>query len=84
MKYRKKPVEVNAVQFDGSIASLNLILAMGRGERKVVMAADHSYLKIHTLEGVMTCDKGDYVIEGVRGELYPCKPEIFNETYEQI
>ncbi len=40
-------------------------------------------VEIKTLEGVMKANKGDYIIKGVRGELYPCKPDIFYETYEE-
>jgi hypothetical protein len=40
--------------------------------------------RVHTLEGVMTASKGDYIIEGVKGEQYPCKPDIFAATYEQV
>lgn len=40
------------------------------------------YAQIHTLEGVMRAEKGDWIIKGVRGELYPCKPDIFAEIYE--
>ncbi len=39
---------------------------------------------IHTLEGDMTASPGDYIIIGVRGEMYPCKPDIFHETYESV
>lgn len=41
-------------------------------------------MKIETLEGVMTADIGDYIIKGVKGECYPCKPDIFHMTYEEI
>jgi hypothetical protein len=41
-------------------------------------------LYITTLEGVMRADKGDWIIKGVKGELYPCKPDIFEMTYEQV
>lgn len=41
-------------------------------------------LKIKTLEGVMTADIGDYIIKGVNGEFYPCKPDIFEKTYEEV
>jgi len=39
---------------------------------------------IHTLEGDMTADPGDYIIMGVKGEMYPCKPDVFHETYESV
>lgn len=78
--YRKKPVQVQAVRYDGTndreighFAGLDLSV-VGR-ERALV---------IHTLEGNMHVSPGDYVIRGVRGEHYPCKPEIFEETYEEV
>lgn len=43
-----------------------------------------SGLKIHTLEGVMNASVGDYIIKGVQGEFYPCKPDVFHQTYEDI
>lgn len=46
------------------------------------LAAGHE--RIHTLEGVMHASPGDYIIEGVRGEQYPCKPDIFMQTYEEV
>ncbi len=42
------------------------------------------YMQIDTLEGVMTANKGDYIIQGVQGEIYPCKPDIFEMTYEIV
>lgn len=41
-------------------------------------------IKIETLEGIMTADKGDWIITGVKGETYPCKPDIFEMTYEEV
>lgn len=80
MKYKKKPVVIEAVQFDGTDESCDWILPqlisgeIGRATNK---------LYIQTLEGVMTAHKGDYIIKGVKGEFYPCKPDIFEETYEK-
>ncbi|WP_407690379.1 hypothetical protein [Salimicrobium halophilum] len=45
---------------------------------------DSPYLRIETLEGTMRADVGDYVIKGVNGEFYPCKPDIFEKTYEAV
>lgn len=61
MKYRKKPVIIEAIQFE-----------------------DNPYLKIETLEGIMKASVGDYIIKGVNGEFYPCKPDIFEKTYERV
>lgn len=81
-KYRKKPVEIEAIQFDGwnwrevyQFMS-NEPLMFTQDFRK------EEYLLIDTLEGVMKARVGDYIIKGVHGEFYPCKPDIFNETYE--
>lgn len=45
---------------------------------------DNPYLKIETLEGTMKASVGDYIIKGVNGEFYPCKPDIFEKTYERV
>lgn len=81
-KYRKRPVEVEAIQFDGwnwrevyQFMS-NEPLMFTQDFRK------EEYLLIDTLEGVMKARVGDYIIKGVHGEFYPCKPDIFHETYE--
>lgn len=78
--FRKKPVVIEAVQWDGTHAT-RLILrdfitqrVDERGER----------VAIETLEGWMTADKGDWIIRGVKGEFYPCKPDIFAATYEAV
>ena len=97
-KFRKKPVEVEAVQFViGSEVPATEFLGIGE-EHKVndsmvwendnaifeKTQQDVSSLKIKTLEGLMNVSNGDYIIKGVQGEFYPCKPDIFNETYEEI
>lgn len=45
---------------------------------------NNPYLKIETLEGIMKASVGDYIIKGVNGEFYPCKPDIFEKTYERV
>lgn len=90
MKYRKLPVVIEAVEFLGfnnpNFLPENLVELFG-------IKTDASYpptsnkngkLCIHTLEGDMTADIGDYIIKGVNGEFYPCKPDIFNKTYEKV
>jgi hypothetical protein len=85
-RYCKKPVEIEAMQFDGTKDSANHVLAwIGRNGGTAERA--HSRrpelgLTISTLEGRMLARPGDYVIRGVQGEFYPCKPEIFVATYE--
>jgi len=76
-KYRKKPVEVEAVQYTGDNFQ---DLAEFVGKDLVVGV---SGIYIRTLEGDMLISIGDYVIRGVNGEFYPCKPDIFEKTYEE-
>lgn len=79
MKYRKKPIVIEAVRWTGSITPEMEDLL---GEVKVLPKG--SSLLIPTLEGVMEARRGDYIIRGVNGELYPCKPDIFKKTYELL
>lgn len=80
MKYRKKPVTIEAVQWTGSnLDELREFVPEEHRNNKI-----HQPLGIKTLEGVMTISKGDWVIKGVKGEFYPCKPDIFEMTYEKI
>jgi hypothetical protein len=83
--YRKKPVVIEAVQWDGTVsaakATIDWILAHGG----TASYHDHpSALSINTLEGTMTAMPGDWIIKGVQGEFYPCKPDIFAATYEPV
>lgn len=81
MKYRKKPVVIEAVQFDGTDESVDwLYPQLVSGE----IGRSCNRLHIKTLEGVMTANVGDYIIKGVNGEFYPCKPDIFEKTYEKF
>lgn len=82
-KYRKKPVVIEAVQFDGSEQSVVGILSLG-GSRLVKPDCGGKELIIVTLEGNMKANINDYIIKGVKGELYPCKPDIFEATYEAV
>ena len=77
-KYRKRPIEIEAIQF----TSQNFAEAESFG--KEVCYEHNGYLMIHTLEGVMRADPNDWIIRGVKGELYPCKPDIFEATYEAV
>jgi len=82
-KYRKKPVVIEAAQFDGSERSIVEILAL-QSDKVKVLREDAGDLMIPTLEGLMRASVGDYVIRGVQGELYPCKPDIFEQTYDLV
>ena len=79
MKYRKKPVVVEAVHWNGS----NHKEIIDFAENKILFDALGN-VWIATLEGDMVAKKGDYIIKGVQGEFYPCKPDIFAETYEEL
>lgn len=86
MKVRKKPVEVEAVQWTG--LNLEEIKAFV-GEsliytREVGKGKPRLFMKIKTLEGDMLTSEGDYIIKGISGEFYPCKPDIFKATYEEV
>jgi hypothetical protein len=87
-RYRKKPVEIEALQFDGTKDSANHILAWighsGGEARRVHNRQPELGVTISTLEGDMHVSVGDFVIRGVRGEFYPCKPDIFAATYEPV
>lgn len=86
MKYRKKPVIIEAIQFeDNSDRIIEIHEFMGGDTIRVNYEdKDNPYLKIETLEGIMKASVGDYIIKGVNGELYPCKPDIFEKTYERV
>lgn len=81
MKFRKKPVEINAVQWTGANAA-DLLTFSEFGVRVCRSPEAQPVFEIDTLEGTMRGSVGDWLIRGVRGEYYPCKPDIFAETYE--
>lgn len=76
-KYRKKPVIIEAIKWDGSN-----ILEIREFAYPCVRYQKHLF--IETLEGRMRADIGDYIIKGVNGEFYPCKPDVFEKTYEKV
>ena len=85
MKYRKKPVVIEAVQFVDTEESILKLSELGLDPVRVdYVDLDNPILKIETLEGLMIATEGDYIIKGVQGESYPCKPDIFEETYEEL
>lgn len=98
MKYRKKPVVIEAFKYDGDLMNSKgeyyvpvwavkafesgvMFYGCGRGNNDEELIEE---LFIKTLEGTHHVTVGDYVIKGVQGELYPCKPDIFEETYELV
>ena len=76
-KYTKKPVTIDAMQWDGDNVKEILTFC------KDCYVIEQDKLKINTLEGVMNATKGDYIIKGVKGEFYPYKHDIFELTYEK-
>jgi hypothetical protein len=82
-KYRKKPVVIEAVQFcDDSFETTEKLQNLGLDPIRIGYENKEPVLKIETLNGLMTASVGDWVIKGVNGEFYPCKPDIFTQTYE--
>ena len=77
MKFRKKPVVIEAEQYceDGEPCRIDGVCSGNP-------CGLHAFAHIHTLEGTMKVNDGDWVITGVKGEKYPCKPDIFEATYE--
>ena len=89
MKYVKKPVVVEAIQWDGN----NFVDIKNFANNNVRYYSywdrnefyeDKSTLEIKTSEGDMIASKGDFIIKGVKGEFYPCKPDVFELTYEKV
>jgi hypothetical protein len=80
-KFVNKPIEIEALQWVGT--NLNEILEFSPScfsyERNKIPV-----LAVSTLEGTMTASLGDYIIKGIKGEFYPCKPDIFLLTYDQV
>lgn len=74
-KFRKKPVVIDAWPNDP-------LADMPAWVMDAVVKVEDGTLAIETLEGVMTASVGDWIIRGVKGEVYPCKPDIFVATYE--
>ena len=84
MQYRKKPVIIEAIQFEDTTKCLMELDALGLGVVCDYADRDNPVLKIGTLEGQMLARVGDFIIKGVAGEFYPCKPDIFEATYEAV
>lgn len=87
MKYRKKPVVIDAMVLTRNFADIVVdfigkenIESYNLGE----FTEDSCYINIKTLEGVIKASENDYIIKGIQGEFYPCKPDIFHQTYEKV
>ena len=94
MKYRKKPVIIDAIQLNDEYNSIcnaiefveNIDMSTSIIGRNICVkdVQKEKGLIIHTLEGDMKASFGDYIIKGVNGEFYPCKPDVFEKTYELV
>ena len=84
MKYRKKPVVIEAIQWTGKNKHEIVSFMGANSSREIAFMGENLTLEIPTLEGVMIASKGDFIIRGVNGEFYPCKPDIFEKTYELV
>src|SRR5712692_10307361 len=82
-KFRKKPVVIEARQFTGTSESVDELLQWMKPGGGFAEHAKSTML-IETSEGIMTAQIGDWIIKGVKGEFYPCKPDIFAATYEPV
>ena len=82
--YRKKPVEIQAIQWDGENYGDMRDFTRRADGFSALVDREGDKAAIETLEGVMTASIGDWIIKGVKGEFYPCKPDIFEATYEQV
>jgi hypothetical protein len=84
MQYRKKPVVIDAIQLKNlevfHLMSIQEFVGLGED----IFEVEEDGIVIKTLEGNMKASIGDYIIKGVKGEFYPCKPDIFELTYEKV
>lgn len=82
--YRKKPVTIEAIQWTDNISEILTFCKDAEFEVRHGITGDWRNLYINTLEGRMKASQGDYIVKGVNGEFYPCKPDIFERTYEKV
>lgn len=83
-RFKKKPVVIDAIRWDGCEDTFDVVIEWGAVNQDRTFAMSEGALYIHTLEGEMRADKGDWIIRGVKGEVYPCKPDIFVATYDPL
>ena len=83
-KYIKKPVVIEAVQYNGANKEEIEAFVEKKLDTVYTELKEPLELKIPTLEGDMKASKGDYIIKGINGEFYPCKPDIFEKTYDVV
>lgn len=81
MKFRKKPVIIEAIRYDGKNGAE---ISHWMGKYFYTQDFLENHLEIETSEGVLNAQVGDWIIRGIKGEFYPCKPDIFEQTYEPV
>lgn len=84
MRFRKKQIEIEAVQFLGGRLTEQAPLWVDDATLEGKLYRQDQSLFIETPEGVMEAKDGDWIIRGVAGEIYPCKPDIFEASYEEV
>ena len=95
MKYRKKPVVIEAFKYnyndndnEKTIAYPHWFIDAVKNDDVHILAPETAggadIIEIKTLEGAMRVSDGDYIIQGIKGEIYPCKPDIFEATYDKV
>lgn len=85
IKFRKKPIDVEAIFFTGDLESAREIEAWSGGKALLhVLGPNRFEMTIETLEGILYASEGTWIIRGVKGEFYPCDSEIFDMTYEIV
>ena len=88
-QFRKKPVVIEAIQYNGNNGNeLRIFSNNAVYESPICEPSEDnptgSYVQIKTLEGIMIGNVNDWIVRGVNGEFYPCKPDIFEKTYEPV
>lgn len=83
-KYRKKPIVIDAVQWTGKNFDEIIMFCQNTIYWEINRDQNINILEIQTLEGIIQADPGDYIIRGIKDEHYPCKPDIFELTYEKV
>lgn len=90
MRFRKKPVEIEAMLYDGSMESQRAIVNWSNGivsgwnGDPAKVGNGGYYLRVETFEGTIKARAGDWIIKGILDEFYPCRPDIFAATYEPV
>lgn len=82
-RYKKKPIIIEAIQWDGNNTQEIFNFALLNGKESAVSHSGDKLI-IATLEGQMIASVNDYIIKGIKGEFYPCKPDIFESSYEKV